>query len=254
MVQATLDIEGRYPAEAWVRLVSKTPDADIKVLSAFLFSAGRGQSLAKIYERVFSMEPGDRTKLLGRILNERKFGKDNPERAEVRFRKVPRAFENARYLFEVWARGGDYRDLHRHRQQTQERQAFTTDWGYDLEQEVMAYPYRGRIIEALKASEKAYRTISDTSFEAAQYAVAFSFIQHWYMHLTAREIYWIAELRTSPQGRPHYRKITQQIAQEAIGADPSIFQGMMVDWGDYSISRRESEKKIEAKKQKLGGG
>jgi len=72
------------------------------------------------------------------------------------------------------------------------------------------------------------------------------------MTMTAREIFWIAELRTGPQGRPHYREICQQIANEAIKVAPTVFSGVMVDRNDYRLSRRESEKKIDAKMKKLG--
>ena len=231
----------------WVSLVSATPNADVEILSSYLFSAGIARSLKDIKEKVKKLTERKRVEFLGKILLERKFNKMNSERSEVRFRKVPRAFENAHYLFEVWARSGDYKDLQRHRQQTQDRQRFNSFWGYDIEDELKKSPFKEKVEMALKVIQELYPKLLRASPYVVQYSVAFAYITHWYMHLTAREIYWIGELRTSPQGRPHYRKICQQIATLAKEKDPSVFQGMMIDYNDYSLARRESEKKIEAK-------
>lgn len=108
-------------------------------------------------------------------------------------------------------------------------------------------PFVSDVVSAIAKAGKVYEKLQAISPDIAQYSVAFAYIQHWYINLTAREIYWIAELRTGPQGRPHYRKIAQQIAGAASAVDPAVFQGIMVDWNEYSLSRRESEKKIEAK-------
>lgn len=250
--QEVLPKESSQEFSRWVRLVSSTPEADIKIISAFLFGGSQTASFSQVEESVRGMTKTQRAELLSRILSERKLGKTEAQRPEVRFRKVPRAFENARYFFEVWARGGDYRDLHRHRQQTQERQKFTTRWGYDLESEVIDSPFAGKISAALENADEIYQKMFKLSPDIAQYSVPFAYLQHWYMNLTAREIYWICELRTGPQGRPHYREIAQQIASGAKARDPSVFQSIMVDRNDYRLSRRESEKNIERRINSLG--
>lgn len=236
----------------WVRLVNRTQDADVIVLSSFLFSGEHVLSLREVTEKVRAMPYEERVSLLARILEERKFAKPQARREEVRFRKVPRAFENAHYLFEIWGRGGDFRDLHRHRMNTEEHKPFSVEWGFDLEKEVLESPFIAEIRAALeKAARVSSKIRKQISPEVAQYAVPFAYIQHWYMNLSAREIYWIGELRTSSQGRPHYREIVQQIGRLASEATPEIFQLLMIDWEDYSLARRESEKKIEAKLKSL---
>lgn len=236
----------------WVRLVKYDSDADIKIISAFLFTSGLEFSLMDIEKAVEKLGVKKRTEILRQIFNERKFGKVEFTRQYDRFRKVPRAFENAQYLFEIWARGGDYRDLHRHRMNTQEHQRFTTFWGFDLEKEVLESPFAKEFDRAMKASEVLFKKMFRLSPDLAQYAVVFGFIQHWYMNLSAREIFWMVELRTGPQGRPLYRKVCQQIGGLATKATPNVFAGLLTDFNDYSLARRESEKKIEEKKKKLG--
>ena len=238
--------------EKWVRLVDYEIDADVKIISAFLFTSGLDLSLKDVQKFVAKLGIRKRKEILQEIFNERKFGKSEFNRQFDRFRKVPRAFENAQYLFEIWARGGDYRDLHRHRMNTQEHQRFTTFWGFDLEKEVVESPFAKEFDRAMKASEVLFKKMFRLSPELAQYAVAFGFIQHWYMNLSAREIFWMVELRTGPQGRPLYRKVCQQIGSLAAKATPAVFAGLLTDFDDYSLARRESEKKIEEKKKKLG--
>lgn len=244
--------EPTTPQARWTRLLSVTEDADVAVLSAFLFSGKHGLPLSEVTKEVRAMTPEERSVQLDNILKERKFGKLDAKREEIRFRKVPRAFENAHYLFEIWGKGGDYRDLHRHRQVTEEHQPFTARWGYDLEKEVLESPFADQIESALSKAAQASKDLEyGVSTEVAQYAVPFAYLQHWYMRLSAREIYWISELRTGPQGRPHYREICQQIANLAIKVSPSVFQGLIADYNDYSLARRESEKKIDQKLQRL---
>ncbi len=251
LVKKVYPVKTVSKSSKWVKLVSYNPDADIDVLSSYIFSGIEGASLVEIKKYVKKLGVRKRKELLHDLLKERKFGNEDAPRQEVRFRKVPRAFENSHYTFELWARGGDYRDLHRHRQLTQERQPFTVVWGYDLEKEVRKSPFLRDIEKAFEQSEKVFKKLAKISPYIAQYAVANAYLQHWYITMTAREIYWMVELRTGPQGRPHYREVCQHIAHAATEATPALFQVLMTDWNDYSLSRRESEKKIDKKLRAL---
>lgn len=236
----------------WATLISHTPEADVEIISTFLFSSSKRISLEEIRNRVRRMTPEDRYKRLGQILDERKFGKEEASREKDRFKKVPRAFENAKYLFEIWGRGGDMRDLHRHRQLTEEHPPYTTAWGYDLEEEVINSPFIDKVRSVFDEADHLAAWLERVfGPEVAQYVVPFGFLQHWYMDLTSREIYWLGELRTGPQGRPHYKEITLDIVDDAKKADPGVHQGILVDRNDYRLARRESEKKLERKSKGL---
>lgn len=245
-------IKGKKTYKRWVSLLNHTPASDVQVLSTYLFSGVEGVSLFEIMKAVKKMSKSKRNALIKEIIDERKFGRKQAERFRDRFKKVPRAFESAHFLYELWARAGDYRDLQRHRQLSQARQSFTVAWGYDLETEVLEFELLDKITGAYKKAETMYEKLCKKSPVLAQYVVPLGYIQHWYMDLTAREIYWMAELRTGPQGREHYRQICQDMVRKAIKAEPALFQGVLVDNGSYALSRRESEKKIEKKKKALG--
>lgn len=241
--------QAKFPR--WVKLIDYTPNPEIEVLSAFLFRKS-DLPLSEIKKQVSKWGKKKIKEAYEAIFAERNFGKDDPDRAEVRFRKVPRAFEKAEFTFDFWGRGGDFRDLHRHRQASQDRQRFTTKWGFDLEKEMLNSPFKDRVAETLKEAGTVFRKLAEKNQEIAQYAVPYGYVQHWYMKLTAREIYWISELRTGPQGREHYRQIVQDFTKQAMEVAPTLFSGIKTDWGSYALSRRESEKKIEKKIQALG--
>lgn len=245
--------EKQKPGRA--QLVRWTQRADVEVLSAFIYPGDKsGFTMEEIREAVGLLTPREIKKQIRRIFEERNLGKTDPgelTRDKVRFRKVHKALEAANYLFEIWTRGGDFRDLHRHRQLTQDRKKFTTRLGYDLEKDVIDSPFAEEFRKIFKYVEEVFIKLEEVSPDIAQYAVPFGYIQQFYMQMTARELYWIAELRTGPQGRSEYRKVVQEMVRLAKRKSPNVFAGIMADNNDYSLARRESEKKIEKKKEQL---
>jgi len=238
--------------DGWVKLINYSTEGEIDVLTAFIFAGKFSPNFGEVRKKVLEMSEGERNNIYSRIFAQRSLGKFKPRREDVRSKKLPRAFENSKYIFELWARGGDYRDLHRHRMLTQERQEFTTRYGYDLEKEVLESPFAGKVETALKMVEPLYEAMFAEYPDAAQYVATFGHVQQWYVNLTAREMYYIGELRTGPQGRPHYRGIVQEMARQVIAVHPDLFKGMIIDWNDYSLSRRESEKWTDQKRKELG--
>lgn len=237
--------------ERWATLVSYTPEADVEILSTFIYSSNQRKSLDQIRDKIRAMTKEERQREISKILSERSFGRNETERGRDRFKKVPRAFENAKYLFEIVGRGGDMRDIHRHRQATEGHPPYTTYWGWEVEDEVKESPFIDKINRVLNmAADLNEKLEKRFGSEVAQYVVPFAFLQQWYMNLTAREIYWIGELRTGPQARPHYKEITLDLVDLAQKADPAVFAGIMVDRSDNRLARRESEKKIEMEKGK----
>lgn len=225
-----------------VSLVSYTPDADVAVLTAFLFSASK-MSMLDIEDKVRRMTPEQRSSELALLLKERQFGRESTNRTTDRNNKVPRAFEVANYQYEITGRGGDYRDLHRHRIGTQERKLFNTDLGYDLDSELNESPFIDQVGKVLNNASEYFKKLEKTLPDVAQYAVPYAFLQKWYLQISARELYWTGELRTGPQGRPHYREIVQDMVTLAQQVSPAIIQGLLVDRNSYPMARRELKNK-----------
>ncbi|MDP2632884.1 MAG: thymidylate synthase, partial [Candidatus Curtissbacteria bacterium] len=70
----------------------------------------------------------------------------------------------------------------------------------------------------------------------------------WYQWENLRELGWEAELRTGPQGHPDYRKIEHMKVEAVRVVHPALVEALkFVDFKQYDLARRESEKKIDRK-------
>ncbi|MBI3341778.1 hypothetical protein HY024_01515 [Candidatus Curtissbacteria bacterium] len=73
-------------------------------------------------------------------------------------------------------------------------------------------------------------------------------LTRWYQFENLRELGWEAELRTGPQGHPDYRKIEHDKINAVRAIHPALIAALkFVDFKDYQLARRESEKKIDRK-------
>lgn len=163
--------------------------------------------------------------------------------------KPGRALENVHYTFDILANYAAFRDIHRHRMLTQERQLLSTNHGYDMPKELLDSGFGGKFTECMVASRDAFGMMEGME-KQAQYLVPMAYRIRWYMTLSLREIYFLTELRSSQQGHPDYRKIAQSIHEIAKEKSPLLGAYMkFVDMNDYSLERLEAEKKTDRKIQ-----
>lgn len=222
-----------------VRLVYADPDAVSKVVGALLFSSGQaGLAELQKYARELPEEE------VSRILDAACASREN------RRHKSPRALEHAQFTFEILADFGVYRDLHRHRMLTQERQLLTCNYGYYLPPEIVGTEMEKEYVDAMELSKKAYDEIAAELPEEAQYVVPMAYNVHWYFHVNLRALQWLCELRSSPQGHPTYRLIAQEMARQASLAVPAFERFFkFVDFDGYEMGRLGAEIRMEEKKQ-----
>lgn len=227
-----------------VRLVDHDPDAEEKVLAAVLFG-GSGRPLADLREKVRAWPESRRREALDRYLGGRRHRRDKPGRP----------LENAVYTFEILCNIGIYRDLHRHRILTQERQAFTVDHGYEVPPEIRETKWGPVFSEALEKTADLFRRLERDWPAEAQYAVPFAYRVRWYVTLNLRELYHIVELRTMPQGHPDYRRVAQEMMLRIQSVHPLLAEyAKFVDWNTYSLGRLQSEMRTEYKRTILSDG
>lgn len=167
---------------------------------------------------------------------------------QVRQHRLVRAFENTYYKFDIVANFGAYRDLHRHRMLTQERQRFTTELGYDVPPDLVFAKMDKPYIAAAEAINKFYKKVKVKFPDAVQYVVMMGNRTRWYQWENLRELGWEAELRTGPQGHPDYRLVEHLKVDAVKKIHPTLVEALkFVDFKDYDLARRESEKKIDRK-------
>jgi thymidylate synthase ThyX len=214
-----------------VTLLEHDPDAERKVVAAALFphsDTGWGEL------------DGDPAAVLEAILGDR----------ANRRQRAPRALEHAQYAFEIVANFAAYRDLHRHRMLTQDRQLLGTGLGYDMPSGLAELGMEGRFRSAIEAAAAAHARLErDAGPALAQYIVPLAFRVRWYVRLNLREIYHLCELRTTPQGHPDYRWVAQEMFRLVTEVHPRLARyARFVDMGaGDELERRKSERRMDEK-------
>ena len=224
-----------------LRLIDYDKDAETKVVAAILYPMS-SLPMAKIREKVARMSSAERKK----VINAYVAGRTN------RRHKPGRAFENVYYTFDILGDYGIYRDIQRHRILTQERQLITTKHGYDVPVEIEDADLADKFREAMDAAAVAFEKISTVMPLQAQYVVPMGYKIRWYITMNLREAYHLCELRTCMQGHPTYRKLAQNIYKKIKEVHPVLAEGMkFVDMNDYSLERKEAEKRIDKKIEEI---
>ncbi|HSX13842.1 MAG TPA: FAD-dependent thymidylate synthase [Chlamydiales bacterium] len=168
---------------------------------------------------------------------------------ENRRHKSPRALEAASFTFEIVADFGVYRDLHRHRMLTQERQLLSCDLGYYVPPEIVGTEMEEVYIKALDEAKIAFDMIAKEFPEEAQYIVPMAYNVRWYFHVNLRALQWLCELRSQAAGHPSYRLIAQEMAHQVSQAIPQFERFFkFVDYNGYELGRLSSEIRQEQKK------
>ncbi len=225
-----------------VRLVEYDPAGETKVLAGLLYAASNlNQPWDELVARVEQLSSADKERILAAALVNR----------TQRWQKVHRAFENANVRFEVVMNIGAWRDLHRHRMLTQQRQYFTTAHGFDTPPELLQAGLSNVFHNAIARAEAVYEKIATHNPDLAQYAVTLAHRVRFMQWKNLRECFWEMELRTIPEGHPDYRVVEQDMFRQLEKVYPLIAKYMRVNMGSYDFARRGQEEKIQAKLKEL---
>ena len=229
-----------------VTLVEYDKDAEFKVLSSILYQYSR-MPLSQIKNIIKNLDDEEKRNLIKAHLANRKNRRHKPGRG----------FETIYYKFDILANYGIYRDLHRHRQLTQEPQDLTTKHGYDMPKELVEAGFKEEYGKCMEQAKKAYEELYQEFPKEAQYVVPFGYRIRWYINLNLREVFHLTELRSQQQGHPDYRRIAQLIAEKVKEVHPSLTEYLtFVDMSTYELERLEGEKFIDQRlkevKEKYG--
>ncbi len=220
-----------------VKLAWYDKDGERRIIAAALFPHLL-RPMDEILGIVDRMGPEEKAAVIKAYINER----------GNRRHKPGRAFEHCSYTFEVCANYGAYRDLHRHRVLTQQRQLLTPYLGYRMPKEIAEAGCEREFQGAMDAARKAYERIALKHPKEAQYVVPLAYNIRWYMTFNIREAYHMLELRSSMQGHQDYREIAQEMYREIGKVHPHLAQGMkFMDMKEYGLERLEAERRIDRK-------
>jgi thymidylate synthase ThyX len=209
-----------------VKLIEYDKDGEDKIIASLLYPELK-EPWEKVLEKVKRLSVFEKEKILKNVLKDRKY----------RWHKIPRAFENVYLRFEILLNIGAWRDLQRHRIQTQIHQKFNIDNGFDIPEELEEIGLKEKFISAIENLEKLYQKIEDK--DLAQYAVSFAHRVYFLQYQNLRQFFWETELRTTSQGHPDYRKIEQEKVRIIQKIYPLISKYLLVDFSNYEFARRK---------------
>ncbi|EGG42832.1 thymidylate synthase complementing protein ThyX [Candidatus Nitrosarchaeum limnium SFB1] len=226
------------------RLVDYEPEKNAidKIITSIIYEQSPSTSYHNIMQQVKKLSKDEKIKTINSFTILRKNRRHRPSRA----------FENVYYTFDLLNNFGMFRDFHRHRALTLERQLLTTDHGYNTPNEIKVLGIEKEYQECMKNTKHTFDKIRTKHPEQAQYVVNFAYNYPYFMKFNLREACHLIELRTVPQGHIDYRRVAQQMFKEIDKVHPNLSKIMrFVDLKEYDLERFESEKRTEEKRKNL---
>ena len=234
---------GNIPKNPLTRLALFEPEnkAQDKVIAAIFYEQSPSIPFHKILSNVKKMNSNKKNQIIMSFAKLRKNRRHRP----------PRAFELVNYTFDLINNFGMFRDFHRHRALTLERQLLTTEHGFSMPKEITLLGMDKDYNDCMYKSKEVFEMIRKKYPLQAQYVVNFAYNYPYFMHLNLREACHLIELRTIPQGHSDYRKVAQLMYREIKKVHPNLSKILKyVDTKEYDLERFESEKRTEEKKRK----
>jgi len=212
------------------------------IITSIMYEQSPSTSYQNIMQQVKKISKERKIKIINEFVKIRTNRRHRPSRA----------FENVYYTFDLCNNFGMFRDFHRHRALTLERQLLTTDHGFVLPDEIKTLGLEKDFKECMNHTKDTFEKIRKKHPEQSQYVVNFAYNYPYFMKLNLREACHLIELRTIPQGHIDYRRVAQQMYKQINKVHPNLSQIMkFVDLKEYDLERFESEKRTEEKRKKM---
>ena len=237
---------GDAPKQSITKLVDFEAESRAinKVVAGILYEQSSGISYQKILSNAKKMPKNKKNQIIEDFSKLRKNRRHRP----------PRAFEMVEYTFDLINNFGMFRDFHRHRVLTMERQLLTTQHGFKMPDEVSILGIDKDFEDCMYKSKEVFDMIRKKYPPQAQYVVNFAYNYPYFMRLNLREACHLIELRTVPQGHVDYRNVAQNMFKEIKNIHPNLSKIIkFVDLKKYELERFESEKRTEEKKRRHKG-
>ena len=229
---------------SFVKLVAHETESSAvnNIISALIYEQSPSIQFTDIQKNVKKITKKQKIQIINNFTKIRKNRRHRP----------PRAFEMTDYTFDLLTNYGMFRDFHRHRALTLERQLLTTDHSYHMPNEIIQLGINKEFSECMHNTKNVFEKIRKKLPVQAQYIVNFAYNYPYFMKLNLREATHLIELRTVPQGHIDYRKIAQKMYKLIEQKHPILSRIIKyVDMNQYELERFESEKRTEEKRKKI---
>jgi thymidylate synthase ThyX len=224
-----------------VALTDYDVDAVNKTVAACLYQYS-AEPMAALLSKAQKMTGAQKKEVIDAYAGGRKTRRDKPGRA----------FEDAYYSFDICADYGAYRDIHRHRVLTQERQLLSCSHGFETPEELVQAGLEREYSDAMKSAAILYGKVAKVMPHEAQYCVPLGYKIRWRMRMNLREAYHFCEIRSGMQGHTSYRRVAQDIYAHIKRVHPLLASNMsFVDMKEYPLGRIDAEMSKENKRAAL---
>ena len=185
-----------------------------KIVTSIMYEQSPSTSYQNILQQVKKLSKEKKIKIIRSLAKLRHNRRHRPSRA----------FESVYYTFDLLNNFGMFRDFHRHRALTLERQLLTTDHGYSTPDEIKILGIDKEYKECMNKTKETFDKIRKKHPEQGQYVVNFAYNYPYFMKFNLREACHLIELRTVPQGHVDYRRVAQQMYKQINKVHPNLSQ------------------------------
>jgi len=141
-----------------------------------------------------------------------------PEHAEV-----PDVFKTVNITFDIIMDYGAFRDLQRHRRCEQFVEPLTTQYGYVIPDDVHGSELEEEYVAAME-SVSSYSDEVMHERDLSQYMIPLGYLHRSMFQMSLKELYYIVELRTKPQGHMSYRRVAYRMYELARAKYPELMR------------------------------
>jgi thymidylate synthase ThyX len=140
------------------------------------------------------------------------------------YSEVPDIFKTVKISFDIMMDYGAFRDLQRHRRCEQFVEPLCTDYGFVVPDDIIGTDLESEYREAM-SSILAYEDDSVIyDQDLFQYMIPLGYLHRSIFQMDLKELYYIIELRTKPQGHISYRRIAYRMYELAMARFPQLMQ------------------------------
>jgi thymidylate synthase ThyX len=135
---------------------------------------------------------------------------DNFMKTRSEYEEVPDLFKSIKMSLEIIMDYGAFRDLQRHRRCEQYVEPLSTHYGYIIPDDLIGTNLEEDYVETMDYIKNNEHEIVYQS-DYNQYIIPLGFLHRSVFQLDLKELYYIVELRTKPQGHISYRRIAYEM-------------------------------------------
>jgi len=251
-VQTTLSGKGVPKEEdiTSVKTICVDEDAEDKVIAAILYEFGH-ESYTTVMSEVKKLSKEEKENVFDEYLKRR-----------GAFDRPMRALEYAFFTTEIVCDYGAFRDIQRHRMNTQTNPLFTTHLGYEIPDEIIeagvinGVSLKDEYVNAMEKAKSLFEKLEQKYPHEAQYIIPLAFKKRVLFKWNIRELEHFIRLRSSVQGHISYIKIARSCWAEIEKKYPLFAKYITLNMDEEYLGRLRSEiktqKKMEEVKEKYG--